>query len=49
MFVLNLRVLDRIGPRALASHLRKFCDYLAFELANSTSSVFQRVSPYPAV
>ena len=37
-------MLDRLGPRALSSHLRRFCDYLAFELANSTSSLFQRVS-----
>ena len=37
-------MLDRLGPRALSSHLRRFCDYLAFELANSTSNLFQRVS-----
>ncbi|KAL8625637.1 hypothetical protein ACOMHN_043912 [Nucella lapillus] len=36
------KVLDRLGPRALSSHLRRFCDYLAFELANSTSQVFGR-------
>ena len=45
IFILLIsRVLDRLGPRALSSHLRRFCDYLAFELANSTSNVFQRVS-----
>jgi hypothetical protein len=34
---LNLvcRILERIGARALSAHLRKFCDYLVFEFANS--------------
>ncbi|KAK7100374.1 mediator of RNA polymerase II transcription subunit 23-like isoform X2 [Littorina saxatilis] len=36
------KVLDRLGPRALSGHLRRFCDYLAFELANSTSNLFGR-------
>jgi mediator of RNA polymerase II transcription subunit 23 len=29
------RILERIGARALSAHLRKFCDYLVFEFANS--------------
>lgn len=31
----HYRVLDRIGARALSAHLRKLCDYLAYEFANS--------------
>lgn len=29
------KILERIGARALSAHLRKFCDYLVFEFANS--------------
>lgn len=29
------RVLERIGARALSAHLRKLCDYLAFEFTIS--------------
>lgn len=29
------RVLERIGARALSAHLRKLCDYLAYDFANS--------------
>jgi hypothetical protein len=37
VFCLSLvcRILERIGARALSAHLRKFCDYLVFEFANS--------------
>jgi mediator of RNA polymerase II transcription subunit 23 len=30
-----LRILERIGARTLSSHLRKFCDYLIFELSST--------------
>lgn len=33
-FVIH-RVLERIGARALSAHLRKLCDYLAFEFTIS--------------
>ncbi|KAF7988683.1 hypothetical protein HCN44_001256 [Aphidius gifuensis] len=29
------KILERIGARALSAHLRKFCDYVVFEFANS--------------
>lgn len=29
------RVLERVGARALSSHLRTFADFLVFEFANS--------------
>ncbi|XP_050073432.1 mediator of RNA polymerase II transcription subunit 23 [Anopheles maculipalpis] len=29
------KILERIGARALSTHLRKMCDYLLFEVANS--------------
>ncbi|XP_053676099.1 mediator of RNA polymerase II transcription subunit 23 [Anopheles nili] len=29
------KILERIGARALSTHLRKLCDYLLFEVANS--------------
>lgn len=29
-----LRILERIGARALSAHLRKFCDCLVFEFTN---------------
>ncbi|XP_020291253.1 mediator of RNA polymerase II transcription subunit 23 [Pseudomyrmex gracilis] len=29
------KILERIGARALSAHLRKFCDYLVFEFANT--------------
>lgn len=29
------KVLERIGARALSAHLRKYCDYLVYEFANS--------------
>lgn len=29
------KILERIGARALSAHLRKFCDYIVFEFANS--------------
>lgn len=29
------KILERIGARALSAHLRKFCDHLVFEFANS--------------
>ena len=32
---MSCRILERIGARALSAHLRKFCDYLVFEFANS--------------
>lgn len=32
------RVLERIGARALSNHLRKLCDYLAYDFANSGQS-----------
>ncbi|VVD00952.1 unnamed protein product [Leptidea sinapis] len=28
------KILERIGARALSAHLRKFCDYLVFEVTN---------------
>lgn len=31
------KILERIGARALSAHLRKFCDYLVFEFANSVA------------
>lgn len=34
MFV-NIRVLERLGPRALANQLRTFADYLVFEFSFS--------------
>lgn len=32
------RVLERIGARALSTHLRKLCDYLAYEFTNSAQN-----------
>jgi len=32
------RVLERLGPRALATHLRIFADYLICEFSMSTSN-----------
>lgn len=32
---LLLRILERIGARALSAHLRKFCDCLVYEFSNS--------------
>uniref|UniRef100_A0AAG5D7W1 Mediator of RNA polymerase II transcription subunit 23 n=1 Tax=Anopheles atroparvus TaxID=41427 RepID=A0AAG5D7W1_ANOAO len=32
------KILERIGARALSTHLRKLCDYLLFEVANSGGS-----------
>ena len=29
------KVLDRLGPRALTSHLRTFADYLVYEIASN--------------
>ncbi|PVD23184.1 hypothetical protein C0Q70_16447 [Pomacea canaliculata] len=37
------KVLDRLGPRALTSHLRKFCDFLVYELSTGTSQHFTRL------
>lgn len=33
-YILCFRILERIGARALSLHLRKFCDYLVFELSS---------------
>lgn len=30
------RVLDRLGPKALAAHLRSLADYLIYEFSQST-------------
>lgn len=35
LFDIFFRVLERIGARALSAHLRKLCDYLAYDFANS--------------
>ncbi|KAK7495937.1 hypothetical protein BaRGS_00012927 [Batillaria attramentaria] len=37
------KVLDRLGPRTLSNHLRKFCDYLVYEFSTSTSQHFGRL------
>ncbi|KAL7298235.1 mediator of RNA polymerase II transcription subunit 23 [Trichogramma pretiosum] len=31
------KILERIGARALSAHLRKFCDYIVFEVSSITS------------
>lgn len=33
------RILERIGARALSVHLRKLCDHLVFEVANSNQNL----------
>jgi len=32
---LALKVIERIGAKSLANHLRKFCDFIVFEFANA--------------
>ena len=34
----SYRVLERLGPRALAAHVRTFADYLVFEFSTSHGS-----------
>lgn len=38
LFLISNRVLERIGARALSAHLRKLCDYLAYEFTNSAQN-----------
>lgn len=38
------RVLERIGARALSAHLRKLCDYLAYEFASGQHQGKQNIN-----
>jgi mediator of RNA polymerase II transcription subunit 23 len=39
IIIFQYRILERIGARALSSHLRKLCDYLVYEVHCSGMSV----------